>query len=79
MGSLWYHGHTICVSQGLTLSTTSLVTNLLHITHKKVIDEVLFFRNNDGFITKQEMLNATKKLTEKQVAKTLFWLEKICW
>ena len=25
MGSLWYHGHTICVSQGLTLSTASLV------------------------------------------------------
>ena len=25
MGSLWYHRHTICVSQGLTLSTASLV------------------------------------------------------
>ena len=24
-GSLWYHGHTVCVSQGLTLSTASLV------------------------------------------------------
>ena len=27
MGSLWYHGHTICISQGLTLSTASLVTS----------------------------------------------------
>ena len=36
-------------------------------TYKRVIDEIHFFRNNDGFITKQEMLNATKKLTEKQV------------
>ena len=25
MGLLWYLGHTICVSQGLTLSTASLV------------------------------------------------------
>ena len=25
MGSLWFHGNTICVSQGLTLSTASLV------------------------------------------------------
>ena len=27
----------------------------------------LSFRNNDGFITKQEMLNTTSKLTAKQV------------
>ena len=29
MGSLWYHRHTICVSQGLTLSTASLVIPFL--------------------------------------------------
>ena len=27
----------------------------------------LMDRNNDGYITKQEMLNTTKKLTQKQV------------
>ena len=25
-------------------------------------------RNNDGYITKQEMLNTTKKLTQRQVS-----------
>ena len=28
----------------------------------------VLFRNNDGYITKQEMLNTTKKLSEKQVS-----------
>ena len=31
MGSLWYNRHTICVNQGLTLTTVSLVFTLLLI------------------------------------------------
>ena len=33
----------------------------------------LSFRNNDGFITKQEMLNTTSKLTAKQVWQINKW------
>ena len=35
--------------------------------HKAEMAFRLMDRNNDGFITKQEMLNTTKKLTQAQV------------
>ena len=44
-----------------------LLTDLITFYTNKDYWWDAFFRNNDGFITKQEMLNATKKLTEKQV------------
>ena len=34
---------------------------------KYLLFNLLNYRNNDGFITKQEMLSTTKKLNEKQV------------
>ena len=38
-----------------------------HQQHKAEMAFRLMDRNNDGYITKQEMLNTTKKLTQKQV------------
>lgn len=38
-----------------------------HQAHKAEMAFKIMDRNNDGYITKQEMLNTTKKLTQKQV------------
>ena len=46
MGSFWYHRHTICVNQGLTLSTARLVLNYYLVnkifisdTHSRIVDK----------------------------------------
>merc|ERR1711953_700347 len=38
-----------------------------HQQHKAEMAFRLMDRNNDGYVTKQEMLNTTKKLTQKQI------------
>merc|ERR1711953_914088 len=38
-----------------------------HQAHKAEMAFKIMDRNNDGYITKQEMLNTTKKLTQKQI------------
>ena len=41
MGSLWYHRHTIYVSQGLTLSTASLVFHFFSpVNYSVAVEEV---------------------------------------
>ena len=66
----WFNFITILIGSNLLcyqIDQILLLTNLVTFYTNKDYWWDAFFRNNDGFITKQEMLNATKKLTEKQV------------
>ena len=66
----WFNFITILIGSNLLcyqIDQILLLTDLVTFYTNKDYWWDAFFRNNDGFITKQEMLNATKKLTEKQV------------
>ena len=41
MGLLWYHGHKICVSQGLTLSSASLVSAVIPWDYLALLRQIL--------------------------------------
>ena len=51
----------------MSMLETSQEKEKSHQQHKAEMAFRLMDRNNDGYITKQEMLNTTKKLTQKQV------------
>ena len=59
MGSLWYHGHTICVSQGLTLSTAGLVF---------LMSPIIIFLEGVHFLTHDSCTFSIWKFKTKELA-----------
>ena len=53
MGSLWYHGHTICVSQGLTLSTARQI--VMFYRHLDDVDAPARVESSVGCVVRVEV------------------------
>ena len=69
MESLWYHRHTKCVSQGLTLSTASLVLlsedqDVVSYWEKLPEDNEVNFNDKNRITTTEEVFNATDMSSE---------------